>query len=252
MGINKNYFPVIQKALEAAPVPIVDIRMCEFGCQSLKLPGYFVGPAKLYFEGLGIQHTSFDLNGDWGAQVEDLGRLIEPPAERFHVLTNFGTSEHVEDQWECFANAHVLCETGGIMAHLVPTVDHCKGHGVYTYPVEFFEGLAERTGYEMISRGIAVGPVEARVDHAFAVMRKTSDDEFIDPESFAALPIERDAQAQNSGDYENETQSLPRILVRTFRRRLAWERCRRASARMRAGKSLGELPCAREGSLQFR
>ena len=54
---------------------------------------------------------------------------------KFNIVTNFGTSEHVKNQEQCFANIHNLCCAGGVMIHTVPMKNHWRGHGLYKYDI---------------------------------------------------------------------------------------------------------------------
>ena len=106
---------------------------------------------KFYFENMGIEHTSIDLNGRDGALKLNLNYPINlPPAD---VVTNFGTSEHVSDQEACFENIHRLSDKW--IVHQVPLVGNWKGHGrnlgmeCFKYSEADFETLAEKYGYEI-------------------------------------------------------------------------------------------------------
>ena len=70
------------------------------------------------------------------------------PARQFHVLTNFGTSEHVFDQRQFFANVHDLVCVGGVALHAVPTLG-ALNHGFFNMHPIFFGKLAEANGYEV-------------------------------------------------------------------------------------------------------
>lgn len=107
---------------------------------------------KGYFESIGIDHTSIDLNGEDGALALDLGSPIDlPPAD---VVTNIGTSEHVFNQEACFDNIDRLSKKW--MVHVVPLVGNWKGHGLrtlgmecYKYEEDYFLQLAKDRNYEI-------------------------------------------------------------------------------------------------------
>jgi len=117
--------------------------MFEFGNQKMRC--YEVKwdiPAKEYFQSLGIEHVSLDLNGKDGALKRNILDPVDDLGE-FDVVTNFGSSEHIdpESQPKVFEHLHQLCKTGGYMIHHVPEVGSWKGHGKYYYTVDFFRHL---------------------------------------------------------------------------------------------------------------
>lgn len=88
----------------------------------------------------------FDLNA---CLVEDYKFL-----EKFDLVTNLGTTEHVFDQCRVFKNIHDLCANNGIMIHEVPFQKYLN-HGFYNYQPTFFYDLASANHYELV--GIYLG-----------------------------------------------------------------------------------------------
>lgn len=43
---------------------------------------------------------------------------------QFDVITNYGTIEHINDQYHAFKNVHDMCKSGGIMIHNFPPQGH--------------------------------------------------------------------------------------------------------------------------------
>ena len=74
---------------------------------------------------------------------------IEKSKGPFDLITNFGTSEHVSDQYMCFKNIHRLTRLNGLMYHIVPRIGNWTGHCPYYYDVDFFESLAKANGLGM-------------------------------------------------------------------------------------------------------
>ena len=129
MGINATTLGYIHECLFLAcdSIRFDGLEMCELGDQTLKLEGWIERPktrilAKTYFDRMGFNHTSIDIHGEYGSVPFDLSKPItdEKYLNRFDVLTNLGTAEHVENQYECFKNIHNLVKTGGIFIHIVP------------------------------------------------------------------------------------------------------------------------------------
>lgn len=135
-----------------------DLRIAELGDQFVKGFGGRRTLAKHVFAVLGATHESFDINGKGGAHAVDLGQPLGEQCPQFFqgfdLVTNYGTSEHVESgpdaqRW-CFANMDWLCCVGGVMVHYVPHVE-CSRHGAYHYDEGFFVRLAHVAGYQIVT-----------------------------------------------------------------------------------------------------
>lgn len=153
MSINPSNRYLIDVAIQAAGMPLNNLRMCELGNQMIvDMPDR--GIAKKVFGSMGVDHTSIDLNGSDGAEPHNLSELIETwtglGRTGFDMLTNFGTSEHCLSQYNVFRNIHMLTRVGGVMIHSVPLVGYWRGHSPYKYEKSFFSGLASANGYEII------------------------------------------------------------------------------------------------------
>lgn len=167
MGINIHIWDFLQKSLSYLGKDLSGIKMCELGNQQIRVPsrmGVTTRIAKDYFQSLGIDHTSVDINGNNGTLYYDLNKPITDPKilNQFDIVTNFGTSEHVDDQFQCFCNIHNFCKKGGIFVHCVPMkgswpnvrrfVHSCQ----YRYPMHFFTRLSKIYGYDMLHSKIIV------------------------------------------------------------------------------------------------
>lgn len=98
---------------------------------------------KRYFEGIGIRHTSVDWNGQDGALARDLRKPLD--LGRFDMVTNIGTSEHVDDQVAVWRN--MVDAAGRWLVCITPKPGDWPGHGMfYPYPM-FYRHLAERNGF---------------------------------------------------------------------------------------------------------
>jgi len=129
-------------------------RIAELGNQIVRFPSGAL-PAKEIFEAFGaVQHVSFDINGKDGALPHDLSEpLPEVFFNRFDIVTNFGTSEHVEaSQYWCWRNIHELCKLGGLMLHAIPCIGHWPNHGHWHYSAVRINRLAQRCGWLPIVR----------------------------------------------------------------------------------------------------
>jgi hypothetical protein len=103
---------------------------------------------KPYFEGLGYRHVSVDLNGENGALRMDLTKPLN--LGTFDMVTNIGTSEHVErNQEACWRNICEALHVGSVLVSATPAPGHWVWHG-YWYPTrEFYEGLAAQNGLRL-------------------------------------------------------------------------------------------------------
>lgn len=145
-------------ALARTGQPLQHLAICDLGNQKFKTaPGSGmdrIQSAGSVYRFLGVgEYVCIDRNGRDGALPFDLSKPIEDEAlhQRFDVVCNFGTSEHVkDDQRQCFANVHRLTKPNGLMVHCLPHVGTCRHHGYWKYDAAFFRLLAERLGYEVV------------------------------------------------------------------------------------------------------
>jgi len=68
--------------------------------------------------------------------------------EKFDLVTNFGTTEHICNQGNVFENMHDLCNINGIMIGIVP-FQGALNHGYFNYQPLFFEHIALANDYDM-------------------------------------------------------------------------------------------------------
>jgi hypothetical protein len=151
MGINRETLELLHMYSPAGQPPRL---MLELGnqlfdaavCNIYKLQSRV---AKPYFVKEGWQHISVDINGQDGAVPLNLGMLLN---ERYDadMVTNFGTSEHVANQYNCFKNIHNFTKPNGVMLHVLPEVGHWPRHCKYYYTHEFFKYLAAVNGYDIL------------------------------------------------------------------------------------------------------
>jgi len=135
--------------------PYSDLRMFEFGNQWTTADfGVSSMPMKQYMAELGLkEHVSLDLNGRDGALKRDMAEDVTDLGE-FDIVTNFGSSEHVEPfehQYHVFRNLHCLCRPGGFMIHHVPLRGQWAAHCPVYYTRDFFWKLADRHDYRLLN-----------------------------------------------------------------------------------------------------
>lgn len=159
MGLRLSYINFINFFIEKNYGDnITGLKMLELGDQVIKAKsGISEGTGKDYFTRLGFDHTSVDLNGNRGALVKDLtvSEDFSEWPEYFDIITNSGTTEHVEpfeSQYECFKILHNCLKIGGIIIHLVPDAKELKNgyfvnHCNYYYSEDFFNDLYTNSDY---------------------------------------------------------------------------------------------------------
>jgi hypothetical protein len=163
MGLRREYLDYIEESVRATLGDLRGRQMLELGNQRIpRSAGVAARTGKAYFTQLGAVHTSLDFNGADGAIALDLSQRIDKPEWNglFDIITNAGTTEHVEPyaaQYECFANIHGWVKRGGIVVHIVPSIEELaangrwRGHCNNYYSQRFFERFAAVNGYELVS-----------------------------------------------------------------------------------------------------
>lgn len=114
-----------------------------------------LGSYKNFFVKIGLEHVSVDWNGKDGALPLDLRTPIWNEFPPFDMVTNIGTTEHVDDQVGVWANIHHLTDVNGIIVSATPYPGGKSWwwHGEW-YPTEsFFEQFADLNGYEIERMG---------------------------------------------------------------------------------------------------
>lgn len=116
---------------------------------------------KRHFEALGIRHVSVDWNGEDGALALDLRQPLD--LGLFDMVSNVGTSEHVDDQVSCWRN--IVESAAWIIVSITPAPGNWPGHGLH-YPTEkFFEELAALNAFAL-QRCYTAGPPGRRFVYA--------------------------------------------------------------------------------------
>ena len=121
--------------------PIHGKRMLELGNKKNR-----EGTYKEYFENAGMEHISIDWNGLDGAIKLDLRQPID--MEPFDMVTNIGTTEHVDDQYGVWQNIHNLTKVGGVIVSHTPLEGDWWWHGEYYPRKSFFEQFTTN-GYDI-------------------------------------------------------------------------------------------------------
>jgi len=183
---GKQLFDVMQRALKFSNGK----EMMELGSQGMDVPDIPYKVAGDYFKSLGFTHTAIDLDGRHGSMVLDLTVPLTDFYNKYDIVTNFGTSEHVENQFACFENVHYFCKDNGIMIHSVPLPDNWIKHCKYHYPPAFFDLLGSACGYEICeNQSFNMEGGGSKRGLVNVIFRKKGSGDFISKNNFAELPM---------------------------------------------------------------
>lgn len=97
-----------------------------------------------------MQYTSYDVAPALKTDILDLNSQTLPVAhhERFDLVLNCGTTEHIINQLNCLRIMREAAALGATMMHQVPTAGY-GGHGYFCYHEEFFRDIAMANSYEL-------------------------------------------------------------------------------------------------------
>ena len=98
-----------------------------------------------------IEYNSFDVCPGLKTELLDFNYecLPEKYREYYDVVLNFGTTEHIVNQWNCFEIMHDAAKVGGTIYHQLPASGYLD-HGYFTYTPVFFRDIAAANDYEIL------------------------------------------------------------------------------------------------------
>ena len=106
----------------------------------------------LLFKSIGFEHVdSLDASGYEGATViYDLNLPVPSYLyEKYDVIFNGGTLEHIFNVPQCLQNIHAMLKPGGLIIHMSPTSNYVD-HGFYMFSPTFFFDYYSANNYEII------------------------------------------------------------------------------------------------------
>ena len=107
--------------------------------------------ASKFYRHIGVRnYQCIDLNNKDGAHIYDLNMNLRDEygfTEKFDLVVNNGTSEHIFDQKQVFTNLHNLTKVGGVILNVVP-FSLWINHGFYNYNPITFRDLAYANEYK--------------------------------------------------------------------------------------------------------
>ena len=182
--------------------------------------------ARQFWEWLGFEYASIDINGSPNSIPLDLNYDVLPDWARrkFDVVTNFGTTEHVANQFNAFKIIHDLTAPGGIMIHSVPAQGWVN-HGFLKYDPKWFWMLARSNNYRWLdfdytSRGqIADLPdnvIEAIAAHRPDIAERKAQYKVMDAGLWATFQKVRDIEFIPPLDVNTGTKTTNAALIERY------------------------------------
>lgn len=130
---------------------------------------------RTYYEDRGIEYDCIDWNGKDGAHKLNLNEKHIYLSQR-DIVTNFGVTEHVDNQRMVFENIHNL--SNNRIVHWVPMIGSRNNkHGFYRYDHKFFELLEKLNNYEVL-KSYTIS-LENKLEIICKSYRKKSNDSFV-------------------------------------------------------------------------
>jgi len=183
MGLHQWGLEALDEVVEKAGLAYSGASIVELGLTNLRksLSHYNLTYARDLFAQRGAKVLTIDLAGKDGAVALDLAKPLPSSIGEYDILINFGTSEHVPNQYKCWRNIHNLCRVGGVMVHSIPvSCPHFATHCFYFYSIGFMETLAAKCGYRKV---VPVRSVSNN-EQVFAAFWKIRNRPFIGEASF--------------------------------------------------------------------
>jgi hypothetical protein len=109
----------------------------------------------------GYRYAALDIFDAEDTILFDLNRQEPPPEmrDRYDLVTNFGTTEHIVNQYLAFKTVHEITKPGGIMFHELP-LSGFHTHGYFSYNPLFFNELAEANQYEVVMQAYSKNHID--------------------------------------------------------------------------------------------
>lgn len=142
----------------------------------------------------------------WEADAIDLGEhpayktslkldlalpLPEDMKNKYDILFDFGTAEHIRDQSTYWENCHKIVKEEGSRVHALPPPGSWPGHCVYRYTEQFFPSLSKAFEYELRSSRTIGSGRERLVFAYFGNGRKHFKKEDFDKKAFNEIEVKK-------------------------------------------------------------
>ncbi|WP_439636663.1 methyltransferase domain-containing protein [Oceanicaulis sp.] len=94
-------------------------------------------------------YSAIDFHGTEIALKQDLNKPLKLK-DKFDMVLNLGTAEHVFNQAQVFTSIHKHTKPGGLMVHGLPFTGYVD-HGFYNFQPTFFWDLAKANAYQVLA-----------------------------------------------------------------------------------------------------
>lgn len=202
MGYNALY----DYEIKCLGIDFSQLELLELGDQEIHDPGLGALFSKLRDSSIfkTKKYVTYDLHSRLGVDIFDLSEKHDN-YNKFDVITNFGTTEHVEPeigQYNCWYNIHNLLNLGGMIISIVPCSDggwedHCR----YYYNKLFFEQF-EEIGYELKSYKV-INDL-----NCFSILKKIDNSSFLNEEEFWKYLVIKKENDSNIIYHDNNPKKL--------------------------------------------
>lgn len=138
------------------------------------------------YESLSIKkYDCIDIDGAHESLNFDLNYNLQEKynfTNKYDIVTNFGTTEHVFNQYSCFENIHNLCNTHGLIIISLP-IQGYSNHCFFNYHPTFFEHLADSNNYEILYMDYNISTYHSTDDSKSItlIFKKLKDEAFVMP-----------------------------------------------------------------------
>lgn len=170
MAITKTSYDNIKSYLDEG------VKIAELGAQYVmgdEWGGYGPPYFKNIFSDLDI--TSFDMNGENNSEKVNLSFPIDEKYKNMYdIVTNFGTTEHVQDQYNCWKNIFDITKPGGLVISEIPKRGNWIGHCKYYFDENSFKSMNK--DFEIVEFKDVV--LDSQGALIFCVMKKKNNSQF--------------------------------------------------------------------------
>lgn len=142
-----------------------------------------------FWSNMGVTYHPFDINGINSIQFNLQNLLPDSFKNQYTIVFDFGTLEHIKNQYNAWKNCHNIVHKSGTMMHILPLAGYWKDHCYHWYTPEFFVALSKKCNYRILFLEIEkYASNEENCDkNVCAALEKINDDEFITEEEFLEI-----------------------------------------------------------------
>lgn len=161
MSIGLKALKYIEEILDVEQIQFKGLQICCMGHLNTKrcsrnylrrkgFKGYSV--LSSYFNRIGAIATEIDINTKGIALPLDLGRPIQDTSlfNKFDLIIDGGTAEHIDNQKEYFKNVFNLLKIGGISMHMLPYRYRWDRHSTWRYDTNWLISFITNNKYLLI------------------------------------------------------------------------------------------------------